>query len=758
MMPLKPVSKELLGNFGLSEGEINVYLAALSLGEFSVYDLACHLSLPEEAIKDAVEQLVERGFLRRLPASVERYVALEPFLELFIELYERAGRDLHALRDELSSSFEEASRRLRDLSKTIVGGVSDELSGATEDVRLLLDSLVGEYKKIVEEGGDILRGVVVSVEELLGSFLSTFMLKMRDVERFEGNAIPLSEIMREFLRRVDEGVRITTDAQLKLISALQSEVSRHLDGLMVQVRTMLENHYKSHVKSVEELVQALGEIIGGEMKRLREFVEKQEVDSTWLVEGMTVRVGGLIQSAGRKFTHLVTDALQRERELAKVFLSKLDELVGKASVIAKNLESLSRTKGSILEKFSSSKIRTAMEAWSREVSSLAGSLRETYSEILSIEEELVRRVEDEVVRSTVNALEEERENLQNVLMGIRKEVEERLSVLPEIFETKITNEINSSLLRSTRGCEDATNAIISFMSDEFKALVKSLVSSLASYAQEVSELFASYAKGAIETVKLVEFSVLVLRRKASMIMQEKAYEYDRKGEALIENVEKVNHAKLAEVKGKVAARREIINQKVVRELDGAASSIEEVVGKARKTMENATLKIREGVEVLEDIWHRSLDVTPIYTGTWTITGKDAIAKQMVSMLKRTKKSATIILPQPNNEVLEAVKHVEDGVKVKVAVQVAVELPVLRELALLNNVEIHWCSDAAFWGIVIDGKEVLIAPVDHENPPVATVSVQEGAVKLYGEIIEAFLASAAKKKEQKTAEERRIEYI
>ncbi|MEM2156174.1 MAG: helix-turn-helix domain-containing protein, partial [Candidatus Jordarchaeales archaeon] len=86
-MPLKPVSKELLGNFGLSEGEINVYLAALSLGEFSVYDLACHLLLPEEAIKDAVEQLVERGFLRRLPASVERYVALEPFLELFIELY-----------------------------------------------------------------------------------------------------------------------------------------------------------------------------------------------------------------------------------------------------------------------------------------------------------------------------------------------------------------------------------------------------------------------------------------------------------------------------------------------------------------------------------------------------------------------------------------------------------------------------------------------------------------------------------------------
>lgn len=757
-MPLKPISKELLGNFGLSEGEINVYLAALSLGEFSIYDLACHLSLPEEAIKDVVERLVERGFIRRLPALVERYVALEPFLELFIELYERAGRDLHALRDELSSSFEEASRRLRDLSKIIASGVSDELGGVTEDVKLLLDSLVGEYRKVVENGGDVLRGVVVSVEELLDSFLSTSMLKMRDVERFEGNAVPLSEIMREFLRRVDEGVRTITDAQLKLIGALQSEVSRRLEGLMVQIRSILENHYKSHVKSVEELVQALGEIIGGEMKRLREFVEKQEVDSTWLVEGVAVRVGSLLQSAGRKFTHLVTSALQREREIAKIFLSKLNDLANKVSVVAMDLESLSRTKGSMFEKLSSSKIRAAMEAWSREVSSLVGSLRETYSEILAVEEEVVRQVEDEVVRSTINALEEERENLQNVLMGIRKEVEERLSVLPEMFETKITNEINSSLLRSTRGCEDATNTIISFISNDFKALIKSIVSSLASYAQEVSELFASYARGAIETVKLVEFSVLVLRRKASMIMQEKAYEYDKRGEALIESVNKVNYAKLAEVKGKVAARRENINQRVVRELNSVASGVEEVAGRAKKTMEDATFKIEESVEVLEDIWHRSLDVTPVYTGTWTITGKDAIVKQMVSMLKRTKKSATLVLPQPNNEVLEAVKRVEDGVKVKVAVQVAVELPVLRELALLNNVEIHWCSDAAFWGIVIDGKEVLIAPVDHENPPVATVSVQEGAVKLYGGIIEAFLASVAKKKEQQTVKEKQIEYV
>ena len=756
-MSLKPISRELLENFGLSESEINVYLAALSLREFSVYDLACHLSLSEEAIRDAVERLVERGFLRRFPASVERYVALEPFLELFIELYEQAGRDLHVLREEVLSSFEEASQRLRDLSKIITSGVSDELGGVTKDVTLLLDSLVGGYRKMVEESGDVLRMVVVSVEELLGSFLSTFMVKMRDVERFEGKAVPLSEIMHEFLRRVDDGVRTVIDAQVKLISALQSEVSRRLDALMAQTRTMLENHYKSHIKSVEELVQTLGGIIESEMEQLRMFVEKQEVDSAWLVEGVTVRVGSLLQSVGRKFTHLITAALQKEREIAKIFLSKLDELAFKVSVIARDLESLSSTR-SFFEKFGSSKVRVAMEAWSREVSSLVGSLRETYNEILAVEEEVGRRIEDEVIRNTINALEEERENLQNVFAGIRREVEERLGVLPEVFETKVTNEINSSLLRSTRGCEDATNTIISSMSEEFKVLVRSLISSLASYAKEVSELFTSFAKGAIEAVRLVEFSVLVLRRKASMVMQEKAYEYDKKSEALTENVKEMTRTKLEEIKGKVATRREILNKRVVHEIDGTVGGMDGAMGKARKTMEGAISKIGEGVEILEDIWHRSLDVSPVYTGTWIITGKDAIVKQTVSMLKRAKKSAIVVLPQPNNEVLEAVKHVENEVKVRVAMNVAVELPVLRELTLLNNVEIHWCSDAAFWGVMIDEKEVLIAPVDKENPPVATVSVQEGAVRLYGEIINNFIASLIKKKEQQVAEKTQVEYI
>lgn len=757
-MRLKPVSKELLGQFGLGEGEINVYLAALSLGVFSVYDLACHLSLPPEAIRDAVDRLVERGFLRRLPSSVERYVVLEPFLELFIELYEQAGRDLHALKDEVLSSFEEASRRLCDLSKLIVSGVSDELGGAVEDVKSLLDSAAGEYRKIVEEGGDVLRGVVVSVEELLESILSTFIVKMRDVERFESSAVPLSEIMHEFLKRVDEGARTIIDAQIKLIGALQSDVARRLDGLAAQMKTLLENHYRAHVKGVEELVRVLGGIVGGEMKRLREFVEKQEVEASWLVEGVAVRVGSLLQSSGRRFTQLVTGSLQREMEIAKIFLSKLDELVGKVSVIAKNLESLSKVKGSFLERASLSKIRPALEAWSREVSSLVSSLHEVYNQILAVEEDVLRRVEEEVIRSTVSVLEEERENVQNVLMGLKKEVEERLGVFPEVFETRITNEINSSLLRSTRGCEDTTNTILSFMFEEFKSLVSGLISSLMSYAKEVRDLFESYAKGAVEAVKLVELSVLILRRKASLIMQEKAHEYDKKGEALVENVKKEVDVKLAEIKRKVAGRREAISQKVVRELDGVAGSLEDAAGRTRKAMENTASKIGEGAEVLEDIWHCSLDVTPVYTGTWTITGKDAIAKQLVSMLNRAKKSATIVLPQPNNEVLEAVKHVGDGVKVKVAVQVAVELPVLRELALLNNVEIYWCSDAAFWGAVIDDKEVLIAPIDSENPPVATVSVQEGAVRLYGEIIEKFVASVARKRELQAVEERRTEYI
>ncbi len=662
------------------------------------------------------------------------------------------------MKSEILLSFDEAAKRLRELSRLVKVGVSDEFRGVMDDVKGLLESAVGEYGKMVEEGCDELRNIIVSVEEMLESFLSTFMVKMMDVERFEGQVTPLSEIMREFLKRVEDGVRITIDAQMKLIGALQSDVMRRLDELMVQVKGLLEKHYGSHVKTVEELVRLLGEIIGKEIKEMRGFVEKQEADAGWLVEGVAVRIGGLLHSAGRKLTHLVAEGLRSERELAKLFLSKFDEFISKITVIAKELEELSKTRGTLFEKIPS-KVKLAMEAWSREVSSMVVSLREVYDEMLRLQEEVARRVEEEIVGEVIKVLEEERERVQNAFIGIRREIEERLGVFPELFETKVTNEINSALLRSTRSCEDTTSNVLFFMSDKFNSLVKGVISSLSSYAKEVAELLNSYVRGAMESVKLVEYSVLVMRRKASMIMQEKAYEYDKEGESLKERMESWKGAKLLEVKMKVTGREESISRKVMGEVEGLAASLEEAGKKVKEDAEKVAYKIGEGAEVLENVWQCSLDVTPVYTGTWMIIGKDAVARQMASMIKRAKSSAILVLPQPNNEVLEAVKHVDEKVKVKVLVQVAVELPILRELALLNNVEVNWCSEPGFWGILVDNKEVLIAPIDKENPLVATVSVQEGAVKIYGEIIERFAAMVmAKRKEEQFMEEKRTEYI
>ncbi|MEM1658971.1 MAG: helix-turn-helix domain-containing protein [Candidatus Jordarchaeales archaeon] len=756
-MPLKIVSKELLGQFGLSESEVNVYLVALSLGEFSVYDLASHLSLPYESVRDVVERLVERGFLRKLPAVVDRYVALTPFLELFIELYERTLGEINALKGEVSSYFEEASKRLRELSKQVASCISVELEGTSGDMASLMDSVAKRYAKFVEEGSDVLRGVAVSVEELLSSFLSTSMVKMVEVDRFEGNAVSLSEMTQEFLKRVDGSVRAVVDAQIKLIGALQNEVSRRLDQLAAHMEALLENHYKNHVRVVEELVQFLGKTIGEEMKQLRAFTEKCEVDASWLVEGVAVRVSSLLQSGSRKFVQTVASGIRRELEAFKVLHSKLNELVSRALVVAKELEFISNIKTSFFGSSGISRIKSALEAWSRELLKLATSVQESYNEILAIEADTLRTVEDEVVKNVTSTINEEQENLKNALQSIKRDIEDRLGVFPELFESKVTDEINSSLLRSTRSCEDTTNAVLSFMRDEFKNLTRSLVASLSSYAKEVIDLLSSYTKSVAEAVKLLEFSALILRRKLSQTIQERLHEYDMKGEALVKDLRREQSDKLVEVKRKISERVGAINQKAVRDLEAAAGSLEEAGKRTENAMEDVVSRMEDGVKTLEDVWNSSLEVAPVYSGTWTIVGKNSIAKHMAGMLGRAKKSVTLVLPQPHNEVLEAVKQVRSDVKVKIAVQVAVELPILRELALLDNVEIYWCREAAFWGLVIDDKEVLIAPVDAENPPVATVSVQEGAVRFYGKVIEDFVESLVKKKPQ-TISERQVDVV
>ncbi|MHA1632540.1 MAG: helix-turn-helix domain-containing protein [Candidatus Freyarchaeota archaeon] len=753
-MSSKQISRELLEQFGLSGDEINVYLAALGLGEFSLSDLVNCLALPFDVVSKIVNRLVEIGFLRRVPGSVEHYVVLEPFLEFFVSFYEKIGRELQSLREEILSSFDEASRSIQAFSGMVVREASrffaDEAAGLEEFTGRMCD----EYGRMVEEGKDFLRGIVVSVEELLEELLSTFMVKMRDVERFEGKAVSLSEAMSDFLKRIDEGTRATIDAQVKLIGALQSDVRRRLDGLAVQMREALENHYRSHVKTVDELVAALGELFSKEIEGLRSFVEKQEMEANWLVETLAVKIGGFIRSIGNKYVQIITESFQRRSELTQGLLFKIEELVDKVTTIAEELKELSRGRRSFIGRFGASRLRAALRIWASEAEKVSGEVKEILRQIVE-GEEAEKRSNEELIEEILGRVEEDYENVKSAFSGMKREVEERIGVAPEIFETRVTSEINSALLRSTRSCEDTTNILLTILSEESKSLIEELISSLASYAKEVAGLLTSYVKEAVELVKLVEYSALLIRRKAAKIMQEKAYEYDKRGEELVENVVEKREALLEEFNSKLDGRKEDFNREVLREAESASGVLKRAVDNFKQVIDELHLKISENVEILEDVWQTSLDVSPVYTGTWIVKGKEAVVNHMVSMLRRARGKAVLVLPQPVHEVLEAASKVGSNVAVKLAVKTAVETPIIRELSFMENVEVYLCPDADFWGAIIDEKEVLIAPVDPDGTLVATVSEREGPVKVYGRLIMKFFADKLMRKvKEKEVEERK----
>src|SRR5579871_1592025 len=76
---------------GYSENEAKVYLAALSLGETSVTELATKARLPRTSVQLVVEKLEQEGLLNPFLKRRRRYWVAENPEKLLIKLKEREG-------------------------------------------------------------------------------------------------------------------------------------------------------------------------------------------------------------------------------------------------------------------------------------------------------------------------------------------------------------------------------------------------------------------------------------------------------------------------------------------------------------------------------------------------------------------------------------------------------------------------------------------------------------------------------------------
>lgn len=97
---------DILQELGLSPNEARIYEALLELGESSISDIATHTNIHRRNVYDAINRLVEKGFIVPVIGSEERrYVPIEP--RKFLENIEEKRTKLEKVLPDMENLFKQ---------------------------------------------------------------------------------------------------------------------------------------------------------------------------------------------------------------------------------------------------------------------------------------------------------------------------------------------------------------------------------------------------------------------------------------------------------------------------------------------------------------------------------------------------------------------------------------------------------------------------------------------------------------------------
>ncbi|MHA1640749.1 MAG: helix-turn-helix domain-containing protein, partial [Candidatus Heimdallarchaeota archaeon] len=148
-MSKKIVQSSLLSQIGFSENEQQVYLTILGIGNASLGEIALQTQLPLEEIQQIIQELTNRGYLKKIEGKINRYIAVEPFLKGFLFIEKEFQNDIINIENSLISSIDSNYSNLvkqmdefRVAVEPIYNRIVEELRTSNEQLKMDLTNAI----------------------------------------------------------------------------------------------------------------------------------------------------------------------------------------------------------------------------------------------------------------------------------------------------------------------------------------------------------------------------------------------------------------------------------------------------------------------------------------------------------------------------------------------------------------------------------------------------------------------------------------
>lgn len=739
-MSLKEYTKEIFTRYGFTEEQILVYLVYLRVPRATSSEVYLHLmeeheEFSYEKVLEITEWLVEKGFLKKIPGIVDRFIPLEPFFELYTRESEIFRNEIAKIKDTILA---DQSKRFEKLES-----IQDK---SIDEVSVAVDS---QLKSFFEDSDTKNNNKRDRISNARNRFTDTAKTLEENLHKISDNLnTDLKQYNDTQVKENESTILKTKENLTNLISQLLNDFSKRVEDLEKELKSELDEHVERHQNISNDLKPRMEQI-------LEKYLERMDKIITDLKE----RISNLLKE---HLTHLkhTTDTLQtnlkstvddrhriltdQSNEFKTMTLTLIDNLLEHANRFTDFSADMAKKGFFWLGK--KKKYKARHETTIQNILKYTEPMKEEFIKVTEDYISDTRNTTDTLKGEVTEIMTKENDNVVSETNDLDNKAQETINVQLETLATDMAGEIDTTLQSGVKDCSDTTIK-----------LKDSLETSLKQHHREYEDAINNHKEASLKHYTEFDSDVKRFNENWTREVDNKFLEGKRDTSEKITSeislwgdesadMDRNLTEMLTDHKSKYEENAKTLQNSLSNTTRDTTQNIKDAIAdftlQFMNSIDDSTELAEKNEEKLTDIYNAASSIPEIgEITTWQIIGRPALVAAIKDAIFRVKSSIIIVMPVVIPEVLQVISEYAYQKKaVRFLLTASWEMsqygPIIQKMMQLGNIQFRQLSTKGdFFALTRDAEEVIIGPhTTNEKDMISVISNQEAYAKLYSQFI------------------------
>ncbi len=760
-MSKKIVQSSLLSQIGFSENEQQVYLTILGIGNASLGEIALQTQLPLEEIQQIIQELTNRGYLKKIEGKINRYIAVEPFLKGFLFVEKEFQNDIINIENSLISSIDNNYSNLVKQMDEFRVAVEPIYNKIVEELRTSNEQLKMDLTNAIYRHSDKIANLAEDFDLLLTEGFSKAFLSISNELSNLSNEISI--ILREESDRATERLQkfeqLTNQTIQEMLAPIDNSIEHYKTTAANDLKTILTEN-KAEISALQKNVKSLTKYSIKELATALKEFEKE--------------FNAIITKATNDYAEVLTNYRTKMKEIFKLETGKIDGIVANLiAEVGKNIDQLSIEASNLKENIDEiSKVgrlkrpdpALVEEAKRRasKINELSQAIKTRYSEALNVYKKNIVEGITTLMKNSDATLSEQLKEGKTKIKNLKVKLTTKWSEISSKFE-KDLNAATKDILK------DASAKIATSSQQAFDVSLKNLEilkGSISEILLPLREVVFNDLEDTLENLFLDSSKRLRLHNESNnkaletirYLTDDMKFAFKTQVQEELSKPKIIASEMISQYTNSLDSYLTTLNrdqfntlEKISKVIDSFLSNLKDALTETSSQISNRLAgiiyKVNETKTYLQEITNAVDQIIPVpRPHSLIIYGNQNSMAAIYDMLMRTKSTCTVVMPTIDQTFVNfLVKQISKTVRIRVLA----DIDPFRDESLISimkeqgNITIWQYTMRDFYAVTRDGAEVLLAPVTREGELTSFLTEQDALVRAVQQIINASFMARSK---------------